>query len=142
MPTPYLTLEDPRAAIALYEKALDATVTLSMDGPGGMLMHAEISIGNEKLMLSGVWPGMSNAPDGRSPVNFMVSVENADAAYKKAIAAGMTSAGEPEDMFWGERMARVNDGHGYEWMFVHQTEELTEEEVGKRAQEFAAAMES
>lgn len=140
MPIPYLTLEDPRAAIALYTTALGATVTMTMDGPGGSVMHAEIDIGGERMMLSGVWPGMTSAPDGRSPVNFMVYVDDADAAYQQAIEAGMTSASEPETMFWGDRIAKVNDGHGYEWTFAHQVEEVAEDEMKKRAADFIASM--
>lgn len=140
MAIPYLTLEDPRAAMALYEKALDATTKMIMDGPGGSVMHAEMEIGGQQLMLSGVWPGMSNAPSGKSPVNFMMYVDNADDALKKAVAAGMTAEMEPEDMFWGDRLAKASDGHGYEWTFAHVFEEVSAEEVAKRAAEFAASM--
>ncbi|MBX2824684.1 MAG: VOC family protein [Gammaproteobacteria bacterium] len=140
MAIPYLTLADPRAAIALYEKALGAKVTMNMDGPDGSVMHAELDIGGDRLMLSGVWPGMTTAPEGRSPVNFMLYVDNADTTYKHAIEEGMTSVSEPEDMFWGDRVAKVNDGHGYEWTFAHQIEDVSPEEVQKRAAEFMASM--
>ena len=140
MAIPYLTLKDPRAAMALYEKALGATTKFIMDGPGGSVMHAEIEIGGQQLMLSGEWPGMSAAPTGKSPVNFMMYVDSADDALKKAVAAGMTAEMEPEDMFWGDRLAKASDGHGYEWTFAHVVEELSPEEVAKRAAEFAASM--
>ncbi len=140
MVIPYLTVKDPRAAIALYEKALDATVSMIMDGPDNSVMHAELNVDGQSIMLSGEWPGMSSAPSARSPVNFMIYVDNADDALKKAVAAGMSVASEPEDMFWGDRVAKANDGHGYEWTFAHTFEELTPEEVEKRAAAFADQM--
>ncbi len=140
MPIPYITVKDPAAAISLYEKAFDATTTMMMDGPGGSIMHAEISIGGERFMLGAEWPGVSSAPEGRSPVNFMMYVPNADEAQKKAIAAGMTLASEPENMFWGDRMAKVSDGHGYEWTLAHQVEEVSEDDMKKRAAQWLASM--
>jgi PhnB protein len=140
MPIPYVTLRDPAAAIALYEKAFGASLSFSMDGPGGSIMHAEMSINGERFMLGAEWPGVSKAPEGRSPVNFMLYVPNADEAQKKAIEAGMTSSSEPEDMFWGDRMAKVNDGHGYEWTFAHQVEDVSQDEMQKRAASWLASM--
>ncbi len=136
----YLTLANPSAAIDLYKVALDASVSTLMEGPNGSIMHAELLIGGNKIMLSGEWPGFSSAPTERSPVNFMLYVENADKAYQKAIQAGMTSTSEPEDMFWGDRNAKVVDGHGYEWTFAHQNETVSEDELRKRVAEFAASL--
>ena len=63
-----------------------------------------------------------------------------DEAQKKAIAAGMTLASEPENMFWGDRMAKVSDGHGYEWTLAHQVEEVSEDDMKKRAAQWLASM--
>jgi len=136
----YVTLADPRKAMALYEEALGATTGLVMDGPGGSVMHAEMQISGQRFMLGGEWPGMSSAPTGRSPVNFMLYVDDVDAALKRAVDAGMTTSSEPENMFWGDRIAKANDGHGYEWTFAQTVEEVSAEEMGKRAAEFAASM--
>jgi len=138
----YLTIKDPRAAMTLYEKALGAKSGLVMDGPGGSVMHAEMNIGDQLFMLAGEWPGMSAAPKAgeRSAVNFMLYVDNADNAYQQAVDAGMTSAQEPEDMFWGDRIAKVADGHGYEWTLAHKVEDVSNEEIAKRAQAFIASM--
>jgi len=137
---PYLTLTNPREAMDLYEKALSANVALVMDGPGGSVMHAEMTVGEQRFMLSGEWPGMTSAPSGRSPVNFMLYVENVDAALEKATQAGMQMVSEPENMFWGDRVAKANDGHGYEWTFAQQVEEVPTDEIRKRAAEFVASM--
>ena len=140
MMIPYVTLADPRAAMTLYEKALGATTVMVMDGPDGSVMHAEMQIGGQRFMLGGVWPGMSTAPSGQSPVNFMLYVTDVDDALKRAVEAGMTKTSEPEDMFWGDRMAKADDGHGYEWTFAHQVEDVSPEEMKKRAAEFAKSM--
>jgi len=135
----YATIADPQAAIDLYQAALGATVGTVMRTPDGGIMHAEVNIGGNRLMLSGEWPGFASAPTARSPVNFMLYVDDADVAYKRAIDAGMTSSSEPENMFWGDRNAKVLDGHGYEWTFAHTFEEVSADEMQKRAAEFAAS---
>jgi len=135
----YATIADPKAAIELYKKALDASVANIMEGPDGSVMHAELLINEQRFMFSGEWPGFSSAPTTRSPVNFMLYVDDADAAYQKAINAGMTSSSEPQDMFWGDRNAKATDGHGYEWTFAHQVEKVSAEEMQKRALAFAAS---
>lgn len=140
MAIPYLTLKDPDSAMALYAKAFDATTTMLMDGPGGSIMHAEMNIGGHRVMMGSEWPGMSEAPTGRSPVNFMLYVNNADEALAKAVAAGMTKLSDPEDMFWGDRMAKVNDGHGYEWTLAHQFEEVSEDDLKTRAAAWLESM--
>ena len=137
---PYATVADPKAAIDLYESALGASVVNIMEAPDGSIMHAELSIAEQRLMLSGEWPGFSLAPTQRSPVNFMLYVENSDNSYAKAIQAGMTSSSEPQDMFWGERNAKVLDGHGYEWTFSHKIEDVSKEEMQKRANAFAESL--
>lgn len=136
---PYLTLRDPKAAMSLYEKALGASTTMVMDGPDDSIMHAEMRIGEDTFMLSAEWPGMSEAPSGRSPVNFMLYVPDVDEALKTAKAAGMSVTSEPENMFWGDRNAKVNDGHGYEWTFAQKVEEVSPAEIKRRADEWAAA---
>lgn len=137
MPIPYVTVANPAAAIELYKKALDATVVNIMKGPNDSIMHAELQIADSRFMLSGEWPGFASAPSGRSPVNFMIYVNDADETYKKAIAAGMSSSSEPTDMFWGDRNAKVLDGQGYEWTFAHNFETVAPDEMQRRADEFA-----
>ena len=139
MPIPYLTVADPIATIEQYQNALGARLVHKMMGPNNSIMHAELEIHGHRVMLSGEWPGFSSAPAGRSPVNFMIYVDNADDAYNKAITAGMESSSAPETMFWGDRNAKVTDGQGYEWTFAHKVEEVSDEEMQKRADDFAAS---
>ena len=138
--TAYLTFEDPRAAMAFYEKVFDAEIVTVMDGPNGSVMHAEMRIGETDVMLSGEWEGMAVAPSGLSPVNFAMRVPDADAAYAKALEHGMTSVMEPEDQFWGDRSAAATDPFGYRWSFMHEVEKVSAEEVQRRAADYAAKM--
>lgn len=138
----YLTFKEPRAAMAFYEKALDAEIGTVMDGPGETVMHAEMQIGETTLMLSGEWEGMAVAPKGLSSVNFVMNVQNADESYRKALDHGMTSVMEPEDQFWGDRSASAMDPFGYRWSFMHRVEDVSPEEVQRRAAEYAAKMAS
>jgi len=136
---PYLTLRNPKAAMMLYDKALGATTTMLMDSPDGSIMHAEMSVNGSTFMLSAEWPGMAAAPKDRSPVNFMLYVSDVDEATKTAVAAGMVVTSEPENMFWGDRNAKVSDGHGYEWTLAQTVEEVSAEVIKIRADEWAAS---
>jgi len=140
MAIPYLTVKEPRAVLSLYGKAFGATTGLVMDGPDDAVIHAEMNIGGQRLMLSGEWPGFSAAPVGRSPVNFMLYVDNLDDALKQALDAGMTLTGEPEMMFWGDRVAKLDDGHGYEWTLAQSVEEVSEDDLKKRLAEWMTSM--
>ena len=140
MPIPYLTLADPRAAMALYAAAFDARSGTIMAGPGDSVMHAEMSIGNSPLMLSGEFEGFADAPKGRSPVNFMLYVDDVEAACARAVDAGMAQTQAPEDQFWGDRTAKLEDGHGYEWTLAQRVEHVDDEEIRRRAAAYAAAM--
>ena len=137
----YVTAKDPRAVMAFYEKALPKAETkMIMDGPGGSVMHAEMSINGETLMISGEWPGVAEAHEGISPVNFMLYVDNADEAFKHAVDNGMTSVFEPADQFWGDRSAAARDPFGFRWTFAHHVEDVPPEEMKRRAEEFAKSM--
>jgi PhnB protein len=137
----YLTVKDPREAIAFYEKTLpNAKCEMILDGPGGSVMHAEMTVNGARMMISGAWPGIAEPHDGISPVNFMLYVDDADAAYEHAIKNGMTSAFEPSDQFWGDRSAAVLDPYGFRWTFGHQVEDVAPDELAKRAAEFTKQM--
>jgi len=75
MAIPYITVKDPRAAIQLYEKAFGGSTVYIMDGPDGSVMHAEMSVGGQRLMLSGEWPGMASRawPQRRKGVHRLIS---------------------------------------------------------------------
>ncbi len=99
-----------------------------MGPPGGTIMHGEIKIADSVVMFCDATDG--NPTDS---VCLMVYVENVDETYKKALAAGAKSRGEPVDQFYGDRIAKVQDSSGVHWAISSRIEDLTEEEMHQRA---------
>lgn len=137
--TPYLTVKDAAAALAFYGAAFGAEETMRLVPPGmEEIMHAEFRIGDSMMMISGEYPEMGAvAPEVGKGMAFMIYVEDCDAAYARAISAGATSMGEPEDQFWGDRMARVADPHGYRWSLAQKVRDVSEEEIAKAVEGLA-----
>jgi PhnB protein len=129
--TPFLSVKGADKLIDFLKKAFGAEEIMRMPGPGGAVMHAEVSIGNSRLMLS---EAMQTGPIQSS---FYLYVSDADAVYKRALAAGATSQSEPSNQFWGDRMATLKDPFGNTWSVATHKEDVPPEEMGKRA---AAAM--
>src|SRR5437667_7972997 len=103
--TPSIIVRDARKAIDFYKMAFGAEEIMSMPGPGGKIMHAEIRIGNSRVMLADDMPEFGcKSPQalGGSPVSFYVYVENVDAAWKRAVDAGAKAGMPLSDMFWGD----------------------------------------
>lgn len=134
--TPYIVVQGAGQAIEFYRKAFGAEVLYKLDGPGGSVMHAEIRVGDSPIMLSDAnpdWGAVAPDPSKGVSSSLMIYTEDADAAYKKAVAAGAQSLQEPEDMFWGDRMAKVQDPFGHQWSLGTHKEDVSPEEIGKRA---------
>jgi len=142
--TPSMTLKDTRKAIEFYKKAFGAeelSVFPSPDGKG--TMHATIRIGDSILMMGDEMPGggcPSAASLGSSPVTLYVYVPDADAVFKKAVAAGATVTMPVEDAFWGDRCGMLKDPFGYAWGIATHVRDLTDEEVAEGARKFFARM--
>ncbi len=139
----YLFVDDGKAAVDFYVKAFDGVLGHLMEGPGGMIMHASIRIGDSSLMLSQASPewGTKSAKSlGGSPAMIHLYVADVDAAFKKAIECGCTEVAPPMDCFWGERMAKVEDPFGFQWGISTQTEALSNEEIHKRGAEWMKQM--
>jgi PhnB protein len=135
---PYLIVEGADAAIAFYTTVLGATERMRMDGPGGTIVHAEIQIGDAVLMLADAMPDMgwrSPAQVGGTPVGLMVYVEDVDATFRTALDNGATEMRAPSDQFYGDRTAQFRDPFGHEWYAATHVEDVSEEEMGKRAAE-------
>ena len=142
--TPHLTVSDGNAAIAFYKKAFGAEEIMRMPGPDGTgVMHAEIKIGDSMIMLNDEFPG--HGPVAPTSLNGTTSVvhlyvEDADAAFDRAVKAGATPEMPVTDMFWGDRFGGVTDPFGHRWSVATRTEDLTPEQCGQRAKEFFAKM--
>lgn len=139
--TPQLILDDAAKAIEWYKKALGAEEVSRFAGPDGKIMHAEIRIGNSKIMLNDEMGGGKSAKArGGSPVSLWIYVEDCDALYNRALGAGARVDGGPmhkmQDQFWGDRSGTITDPHGYQWTIATRKEDLSREEMQKRGEEF------
>ena len=139
--TASLTFKDTQKALDLYKKAFDAKVIdvfPGMDGKG--IMHAVFQIGNSYLMCGDEMGEKSRSAEamGGSPTGFFIYVNDADASFKQAVAAGCAVAMPMGDMFWGDRAGSVQDPFGYNWMIATHKKDLSKDEVRKNAEAFFA----
>jgi uncharacterized glyoxalase superfamily protein PhnB len=142
--TPMFMFKDARKAIDFYKRAFGAQENYVMPGPDGKgVMHAEMRIGNSIIMLGEEHPQepcQSAETLGGSPVSFYLYLEDVDAAFKVAVAAGAEARLPVQEMFWGDRMGSVQDPFGYSWSLATHSRDLTPEEVRQGAQAFFARM--
>jgi PhnB protein len=141
--TPYLVVDDGKAAIEFYKRALGATERAVMHGPDGMVAHAELQIGDARVMLSDKFPQSTVSPPkelGGTTVGIWLFVEDVDSVVQDAADAGATITAQPEDQFWGDRLGQVTDPYGHVWHIAKRVEELTSEEIEARGREFMASM--
>jgi PhnB protein len=140
--TPYLAVDDATAVIDFYQRAFGAKERGRMAGPDGKIAHAELAIGDSLVMLSDPFPQFLTRPPkelGGTSVGVFLYVDDVDAIYKQAIDAGATSAMEPADQFWGDRFGSVTDPFGHSWQIATHVEDVSPEEMAKRAEEWMAA---
>jgi PhnB protein len=133
--TPYLVIKGAAEALEFYKSVFGATELMRFDGPNGTLAHAEIKIGNSPLMISDEWPDMGfRGPKsiGGSPVGIMIYVEDADAMFAKAVAAGGTVTKPLQDQFYGDRSGSITDPWGHMWTIATHVEDVTPEEIERR----------
>ncbi|HVV50191.1 MAG TPA: VOC family protein [Polyangia bacterium] len=139
--TPVLTLNDTAAAIDWYKKAFGAEELGRNAGPDGKIMHAEIRIGDSRIMMSDpIMDGKGPKEYGGSPASIWIYVADADALYHRAVAAGAKSTMPIGDQFWGDRFGAVTDPFGYRWSFATRTEDLSPDEIQIRQAEFFKSM--
>ena len=134
--TPQLTLDDAAKSIEWYKKALGAEEIGRSLGPDGKVMHAEIKIGNSRIMMNDVMMGKGPKGFGGSPASFWLYVDNSDGLYDRAIKAGATVQMPMSDQFWGDRAGAVVDPAGYTWWIATRKEDLTKDEMNQRAADF------
>jgi PhnB protein len=138
--TPYLILRDAGKAIDFYKRALGATELFRMDAPGGKIGHAEIRIGNSVVMLADEYPDMGHrGPQsiGGSAVSLLVYVEDVDSQFRRAVEAGAKVRQDLKDQFYGDRSGTIEDPFGHIWTIATHKEDLSEEEMSKRAKEYS-----
>jgi PhnB protein len=138
--TPYLIVKGGAAAIEFYKRAFGATEIMRMAQPDGRVMHAEVQIGNSRVMLADEFPErgyLAPQTPGKTPVTLHLYVEDVDKVAKQAVAAGAKEVQPVKDQFYGDRSGVFNDPFGHCWNISTHKEDVSEEEMGKRA---AAAM--
>jgi PhnB protein len=134
--TPYLCCRDAVAAIDFYKKAFGAKEVMRMDAPGGKIGHAELQIGDSRVMLADEHPEMgflSPQTVGGSPIMIHLYVEDVDTTANRAVAAGAKVTRPVADQFYGDRGGQLEDPFGHKWYVSTHTEDLTPEEIGRRA---------
>ena len=141
--TPFLALDDAAGAIQFYKRAFGATERTIMPAPDGRVAHAEIQIGDSVVMLSDMFEqsqGKTPKAAGGTTVGLFLYVDDVDELFKQAIDAGATATMEPDNMFWGDRFARVTDPYGHDWQIATHVEDVTPEDMEARAKEAMASM--
>ena len=126
--TPFINVKGVAKMIDFLKSALGAEEVMRMPGPDGTVMHAEVSIGNSRLMLG---EPMQQGPTPTSS-SFYVYVSDVDSMYKRATGAGAKSVSPPTDQFWGDRMASLQDSFGNTWSLATHKEDPTPDEMAKR----------
>jgi PhnB protein len=143
--TPQLVVDKAAEAIDWYKKALGADEKSRAVGPDGKIMHAELQIGDSRIMLNDAMGGAKSAKAlGGSPISLWVYVKDCDTLFNRAVAAGAHVAPGPmgalSDQFWGDRSGTFSDPYGYQWTIATRKEDLSREEMDRRAQEFFKRM--
>ena len=134
--TPYLFCSDAAAAIDYYKKGFGASELFRHGAPGGKIGHAEITIGDSVIMLADEEPSvkaLSPKTVGGTPVGLMLYVDDVDAVFKKALASGAKQVQALEDKFYGDRAGSLIDPFGHMWMVATHKEDVSPEEMERRA---------
>ena len=139
--TPHLIMNDAAQAIDWYKKALGAEEVARAAGPDGKILHAEVRIGDSRIMLNDeMGGGKSPKAFGGSPVSLWVYVEDCDALFNRAVQAGAKVTMPMMDMFWGDRWGQVTDPFGHQWGIATHKEDLTMDEMTERGKAAMAKM--
>lgn len=140
--TPYLIVRGAAQALAFYAQAFGAVEILRLP-MGELIGHAEIRIGDSVVMLGDEMPNMYNKSPktvGATTAGVMIYIEDVDALFAQAVAAGATVSMPLADMFWGDRYGQVKDPFGHSWSLATHKEDLSPAEFKKRQDEFFAQM--
>jgi PhnB protein len=132
--TPYLICKNAEAAIEFYKKAFGAEELFRIGQPG-MIGHAELKIGDSRIMLADEFPPLATSPEtlGGSPVSLYIYVEDVDKFTEKAIAEGLEVLKPVSDQFYGDRSGHFKDPFGHLWGFATHKEDLSPDELSERA---------
>jgi PhnB protein len=136
--TPYLIIGGAAQAIRFYERAFGATELLHLPGPDGRIAHAEIRIGDSVIMLADEVLDMgyrSPRSLGGSPVTMLLYVNDVDAVFQRAVAAGALVLRPVANQFYGDRSGTLADPFGHLWTIATHIEDVPAEEIARRVRQ-------
>lgn len=136
--TPYMILQNASNAIDFYKQAFGAIELFRSPKPDGRVAHAEIQVGDSRIMLADEFPDMgalSPTTIGGSPITLMLYVEDVDKFTDRAVAAGAKVTRPIQNQFYGDRLGMVADPFGYNWCIATHIEDVSPEEIQRRAAE-------
>jgi len=139
--TPHLVCAGATEAIEFYQKAFGATELSRVPGENGKLMHASVRIGDSVVMLNEEmpeWGAFGPKSLKGSAVTIHLYVENADAVFEQAVAAGARVTMPLDDMFWGDRYGKVEDPFGHQWSIGTHVRDVTPEEMQKAMEQMGS----
>lgn len=134
--TVYMGVSPAAEAIEFYKKAFGAQEMFRLDAPGGRVGHAELQIGDSRLMLSEPCDQggfVSPQPGIKTSFAMHLYVPDVDEQFKRAVAAGASVVTEVQDMFYGDRSGSVRDPFGHLWFIGTHKEDLSPDEIRERA---------
>ena len=134
--TPYLIVKGAASAIAFYEQAFGAKELYRLAEPDGRVAHAELQIGDSRVMLADENPQMgARGPQsiGGTPVSLSLYVEDVDATVARAVKAGAKLIRPVADQFYGDRTGGVTDPFGHAWFVMTHVEDVPPDEISRRA---------
>lgn len=135
--TPYLMINGAVEAIQFYTQAFNAAELFKMEAPGGKIGHAEIQIGDSRIMMAddcgGEGPFRSPKSSGGSPVGIHLYVKDVDTLFTQAVNAGAKVIKPLEDQFYGDRTGTLEDPFGHIWFLATHKEDLSLNELKRRA---------
>jgi PhnB protein len=135
--SPSLIIDGAADAIEFYKSVLGATERMRMDGPDGRVGHAELMLGQSVIMVADEYPDMGYVGPkkvGGTPVALHVYVEDVDATFAKALAAGAKEERAVEDQFYGDRSGTFEDPWGHRWSVGTHVEDVPPDEMARRAE--------
>ena len=127
---PYLVVPDAEKELALVKEVFGAKEMHVSRDPGGRIAHAQVTIGDSVVMMAQAneqWPSL--------PAAIYIYVPDVDAAYQRALAVGAASVMQPSDQFYGDRNGGVKDSNGVQWWMATHIEDVSSEELERRASE-------
>ena len=133
--TPYLIVSDAEAAIDFYTRAFGARELFRLPSPSGKIGHAEMAIGTARFMMASEFPehgARSPKTLGGSPVGLLLYVEDVDARFAQALAAGGRELQPLRNQFYGDRSGTIEDPFGHKWTLATRVEDVSPEEMRAR----------